>query len=145
MGVTPDGRALTCPVCGENTYVKKRGYIHGRACLCERNRQAVAAVEKLLPRCGAVMGDLGALAEFTAKCGDAAGHTGAHGQLLVTQVIKAAPVKEEPKDGGEVTPKGLRRSPSPVLSLPMLDRDIPLTAHRGAKVAIEGRKRRAKR
>lgn len=142
--MTPDGRALTCPVCGENTYLKLPGYVVGRACLCERNRQAVAAVEKLLPRCGAVMGDLGALAEFTAKCGDAAGHAGAHGQLLVTQEAKAAPV-EEPKDGGEVTPKGLRRSPSPILSLPMLDRDISLTAHRGAKVAIEGRKRRAKR
>lgn len=110
MGVSE--RVLTCATCGEDTYVKRPGYIFGRACLCERNKQAVAAVEKLLPRCGAFMGDLAPLSGvdvYTATCGDALGHDGPHGQGIICQAKVVEEVVEEPKDA-EVVPKGRKRS-----------------------------------
>lgn len=75
----------TCATCGEATTVVSPGYITGRACRCERDRQAQAKLDRVKPRCGALMADHSTHED---RCGDHEGHVGAHGQGLITQAMK---------------------------------------------------------
>lgn len=82
--------SMECAVCGEatrNNNATKSGttFVTGRACKCVREKMAQAKLDRLKPRCGAVMASYPTYEE---RCGDHDGHDGAHGQIFITQVQK---------------------------------------------------------